>query len=105
MRQFFGRQRPLPTTLVLSIKMCSSPKVLDLDDCFSRESPYHDQGDSLVDGSSVSAERALWRLLKHVLNLAFASALGKKAPKPPDAVNPLFLRKCTENGFTPHSER
>ena len=25
-----------------------SPKVLDLDGCFSREKPYHDQGDSLM---------------------------------------------------------
>ena len=28
--------------------MSSSPKVLDLGGCFSREKPYHDQGDSLV---------------------------------------------------------
>ena len=28
--------------------MSSSPKVLDLDGCFSREKPYHDHGDSLV---------------------------------------------------------
>ena len=28
--------------------MSSSPKVLDLDGCFSNEKPYHDHGDSLV---------------------------------------------------------
>ena len=41
--------RPLPKTSVLSIRMSSSPKVLDLDMVASdMKKPYHDQGGSLV---------------------------------------------------------
>ena len=48
-RQRFGRQPSLPKACVSSIRMSSSPKVLDLDGCFSLEKgPYHDHGDSLV---------------------------------------------------------
>ena len=49
MKQRFGRQHTLPKTCVFSIrKKFLSPEVLALDGCFSREKPYHDQGDSLV---------------------------------------------------------
>ena len=48
MKQLFGCQRPLPKTCVFHWNEFLSPNVLDLDGCFSREKPYHDQGDSLV---------------------------------------------------------
>ena len=45
MKQLFGRQLSLPKSCIF-IRMNPSPKVLDVDGCFSREKPYH--FDSLV---------------------------------------------------------
>ena len=45
--RLFSRQLSLPKPCVCSVRMSSSPKVLDLDVCFSSENPCHYQGDSL----------------------------------------------------------
>ena len=47
-KQLLCRQLPLPKLVLFHLDELLSPKVLDLDGCFSCEKPYHDQGGSLV---------------------------------------------------------
>ena len=51
--------------------MSLSPKVLDLDGCFSRRKPYH-----------VLSERALWQLLKLATKSAAGTTRKEKEPRP-----------------------
>ena len=49
MKQLFRSQLSLPKLVFPPFESNEHlPKVLDLDGCFSRESSYHDHGDSLV---------------------------------------------------------
>ena len=55
-----------------SLNELLSPKVFALDGCFSREKPYHDQGESLV--WTGPQWMGLWRLLKQSIRF------GKRGP-------------------------
>ena len=59
-KQLFCHQLSLPKICVcFHSSEFLSPKVLDLDGGFSSENPYHDKGDSCVDGPSVSGPLAV----------------------------------------------